>query len=244
MTQNEQAEAPQEGISYSKAATMDDEVVIVEEMQIHRSRGAKWSKLWPHRWGTFVWNRAMVLAAARSGVADYWKDTNSFGKLTATRVKLREAFWRVAASEVVGFDPKSEPLEAFLAPRSLWVRFQEVLSIYRDGKAYKAGMTETEWQSFLQQAQVTSGQPTGSKKFKTLYEYCTLLAWIPAGEDDCRYPVDAALLEQGNEVQLHLEVLSDAMEVHNVGVDHKKAEKGKEAIRTARKDAQSLAAER
>jgi hypothetical protein len=34
------------------------------------------------------------------------------------------------------------------------------------------------------------------------------------------------------------------MEVHNVGVDHKKAEKGMEAIRTARKDAQSLAAER
>ncbi len=43
---------------------------------------------------------------------------------------------------------------------------------------------------------------------------------------------------------MHLEVLSDAMEVHNVGVDHKKAEKGKEAISTARKDAQSLAAER
>ncbi len=60
---------------------------------------------------------------------------------------------------------------------------------------------------------------------------------ISAGEDDCRYHVDATLLEQGNEMQLHLQVMSDAMEVHNVGVDHKKAEKGKEAIRSARKDA-------
>ena len=243
MTQNEQAEAPQEGISYSKAATMDDEVVIVEEMQIHRSRGAKWSRLWPHRWGTFVWNRAMVLAAARSGVVDYLKDANNYGKLTATKGKFREAFRRVAASEVVGFDPESEPLETFLQARSLWARLQEVLSMYRDAKEYKAGMTETEWQSFLQQGEVTSGQPT-SKKIKTLHEYCTILAWIPAGEDDSRYPRDATLLEQGNEVELHLQVLSDAMEVHTAGVDHKKSEKGKEAIKTARKDAQSLAAER
>ena len=222
---------------------MDDEVVIVHEIQAHRSRGGKVARVWPHRWGTFVWNRAMVLAAARCGVADCWKDTNSYGKLTSTRDKFQEAFWRVAASEVVGFDPESETLETFLAARSLWARFQEVLSIYRDAKAYKAGMTETEWQSFLQQGQVTGGQPD-NKRFRTLHEYCTILAWIPAGEDDSRYPVDGTLLEQGNEVQLHLEVLSDAMEVHNVGVDHKKAEKGKEAIRTARKDAQSLAAER
>ena len=83
-------------------------------------------------------------------------------------------------------------------------------------------MIETEWQSFLHQGDIRSGQPV-NKKFKTLQEYCTLLAWIPAGEDDNRYPVDATLLEQGNEVELHLQVLSDAMEVHTAGVDHKKA---------------------
>ena len=104
-------------------------------------------------------------------------------------------------------------------------------------------MTETEWQSFLQQGEVTSGQPT-SKKIKTLHEYCTLLAWIPAGEDDSRYPTVTSLLEKGKEVELNLQVLLDAMEVHNTGVDQKKVDKGKEALKTVRKDAQSLAAER
>ncbi len=71
MAQNMQAEAPQEDTSGSKASTMDDEVVIVDEHQVGIARGGKHSRLWPHRWGTFVWNRAMVLAAARSGVVDY-----------------------------------------------------------------------------------------------------------------------------------------------------------------------------
>ena len=45
-------------------------------------------------------------------------------------------------------------------------------------------------------------------------------------------------------MDLHLQVLFDAMEVHNTGVDQKKVDKGKEALKTVRKDAQSLAAER
>jgi hypothetical protein len=95
-----QAKAPRKGTLGSKASTMDDEVVIVDEHQVGRTRGGKHSRLWPHRWGAFVWNRDMALAAARIGVVDYWKDTNNSGKLTATRDKFREAFWRVAASEV------------------------------------------------------------------------------------------------------------------------------------------------
>ena len=185
----------------------------------------------------------MVLAAARSGVSDYWKDTNSHGKLMSTKVRFRETFWRVATTEVAGFHPESEPFETFLHLRSLWTRLEEVLNIYRDAKDYRAGMTETEWQAFLQQGQGSSGR-LGTKKHGTLHDYYKILAWTPAREDDNRYPTDARLLEQGREVDLHLQVLLDAMEVHNWGVDHKKTEKGKEAIKTARKDAQSLAAER
>ena len=231
------------GTSDCKAHTMDDEVVIVDEQHANRARAGKQSRVWPQRWGTFEWNRAMVLAAARSGVSDYWKDTNSHGKLMSTKVRFRETFWRVATTEVAGFHPESEPFETFLHLRSLWTRLEEVLNIYRDAKDYRAGMTETEWQAFLQQGQGSSGRP-GTKKHGTLHDYCKILAWTPAGEDDSRYPTDARLLEQGREVDLHLQVLLDAMEVHNLGVDHKKTEKGKEAIKTARKDAQSLAAER
>ncbi len=72
-----QVEAPREGTLGSKASTMDDEVVILDEHQVGRTRGGKHSRLWPHRWGTFVWNRAMVLPTARIGVVDYWKDTNN-----------------------------------------------------------------------------------------------------------------------------------------------------------------------
>lgn len=53
------------------------------------------------------------------------------------------------------------------------------------------------------------------------------------------------VVEQGREVEVHLQVLLDAIiKVHNTGVDQTKADKGKEAIKTARKDAQTLAAER
>ena len=237
------AEAPQPTTSDGRTTTMDDEVIIVEEDHAHRTRAAKHSRLWPLRWGTFEWNRALVLAAVRSGVADFWKDKNNYGKVASTKDRLREAFWRLAATEVSSFDPEREPLESFLHVRSIWSRLQEVLNVYRDAKAYIAGMTETEWQAFLQQGEGPGGQE-GTKKQRTVKEYCTLLAWIPAGEDDNRYPSDSELLEKGKQMDLHLQVLLDAMEVHNTGVDQKKVDKGKEALKTVRKDAQSLAAER
>ena len=222
---------------------MDDEVIIVEEDHAHRVRAAKHSRLWPLRWGTFEWNRALVLAAVSSGVADFWKDKNNYGKLTSTKDKLRETVWRLAATEVTSFDPEREPLESFLHVRSLWSRLQDIICIYRDAKAYTAGMTDTEWQSFLQEGHRSNGQEL-NKKQRILHDYCTILAWIPAGEDDSRYPTDTSLLEKGKEVELNLQVLLDAMEVHNTGVDQKKVDKGKEALKTVRKDAQSLAAER
>ena len=220
---------------------MDDEVIVVEDDKAYRVRAAKHSRLWPLRWETFEWNRVLVLAAMRSGVVDYLKDKNTHGKLMSTQGILRENVWKLAATEVTGFDQIGEPLEGFLHFRRLWKRLLDIICTYRDGKGYTAGMTETEWQSFLRWG--SNGQG-GSKKQRVLRDYCTLLAWIPAGEDGSRYPTDARLVVQGREVDLHLQVLLDALEVHSTGVDQKKANKGKEALKTARKDAQSLAAER
>ena len=226
------------------ATFMGDEVVIVEaEQHAQRARAGKHGRMWPLRWGTFVWNRAMVLAAVRSGVHDFWKDANGYGKLTVTKERFRETFWSVAATEVEGFDPEAEPLQTFLHVRSLWTRLQEVLSVYRDAKEYRASMTETEWMAFLQQGELSNAQ-RGHKKYKTLETYCTLLAWTPAGEDDSRYPLEAKVVEQASDMEVDLQLLVDAFDVHSNGMDEKKEFKCKEDLKTARKDAQSLLAER
>ena len=71
--------------------TVGDEVTIASfsrSTKSTKSRAGKLGRAWTQRWTTFPWNRALVLAAMRSGVAEFWKDKKSYGKMGQIRSQL------------------------------------------------------------------------------------------------------------------------------------------------------------
>ena len=224
--------------------SVDDEVTIVGVSRSTKSRAGKLGRAWTQRWTTFPWNRALVLAAMRSGVAEFWKDKKSYGKMGQIRSQLKDQFYNLAKEETTDFDADVEGRENFVSVRGLWNRLEDLLNTYETGRDYKAAMTETEWMGFLQHKHVLKEKDVGYKKWKSLHDYCMLLAWTPTGEDDPRYPQDCKMVEQGERMEEDLTALAHALACYNDGKEHKKEEKSKEAWKMSKKDSHSIALER
>ncbi len=69
--------------------SVDDEVTIVGVSRSTKSRAGKLGRAWTQRWTTFPWNRALVLAAMRSGVAEFWNSRSQLEQGSETMVILK-----------------------------------------------------------------------------------------------------------------------------------------------------------
>ena len=203
----------------------------------HRG-GAAVARLWSMRWAEPEWNFAVLRAAALAGVHRIWRSGKTHGKLTQARETLSVAF----ASESTRLTT-TNGAEEVLASRTLWRRLEQMVQTSIAAEEYKKNMTCTEWEGFLNSGSLIKGQP-GYKKWAALQEYCMIQGWLPAGEDDPRYPTDKAILAKAEAAK---EALHDMCAAYRVMVglkDGKKVAADVAVGKAARKDTDGLALER
>ncbi len=104
-------------------------------------------------------------------------------------------------------------------------------------------MTCTEWEAFLKSESLGKGQP-GYKQWAALTEYYVILGWLPAGEDDPRYPTRKAVLERAQAAHEALKDLCAAHQIMGDLMDEKKVAAAATIDKRARKDIDGLALER
>ena len=206
----------------------DDVVVDVKQ----RAAG----RLWVTRWNEPVWNFALLRAAAVAGVHRIWRSGKTHGRLAQAREALSVAFAKESSNIAnTGEDP--------IAARTLWKRLEHMVQTSIAAEDYKKNMTCTEWEAFLKSETLRKGEP-GHKKWATLHEYCNIQGWLPAGEDDPRYPKCQANLERALAAYEALKDLCAAQRVMLDLKDEKKVAAAVAADKTTKKDADGLGLER
>ena len=165
-----------------------------------------------------------------------WLSGKTYGKLLAVKAAMNACFNKEATSITgqVGED---------LTIRYMWKRLEHVLELAYQAEDIKAGLTPTEWEGFLHGPPICKGQP-GYKKYSTLHEYSSILAWLPAGEDDDRYPKDPKQLQDAQEAFKTLEELCHAFRHMKEGKEAVKASTTATANKMLKKDSDGLALER
>ena len=223
-------EAGRPGDTALMGHTVADESVGVDVKQ--RAAG----RLWATRWNEPVWNFAILRAAAVVGVHRIWRSGKTHGRIARARDAMYAAFAKETNSmATTGEEP--------LAARTLWNRLEHMVKTSTAAEDYKKNMTNTEWEAFLKSGIVRKGEP-GHKKWAALHEYCNIQGWLPAGEDDPRYPKCQDILERAQGAH---ESLKDLCAAHRVMMDLKDGKKMAAAVaadKTTKKDTDGLALER
>ena len=193
-------------------------------------------RLWVTRWEQPEWNFALLRAATVAGVHRFWRSGKTHGRLNRVKDAMALAFAKESNSlGATGEDP--------LTARSMWKRFEAMLQTAMLAEEYKKNMTCTEWEAFLKSKELRKGE-VGYKKWAALHEYCTMLGWLPAGEDDPRYPKCEVTLQRAQGAH---EDLKDLCAAHRAMLDMKDGKKvavAAAADKLARKDTDGLALER
>ena len=194
---------------------------------------AAW-RLWVTRWTEPAWNYALLRAATVAGVHRIWRSGRTHGRLNQVKETMVLAFAKESSSmSNTGEDP--------LHSRSMWKRLETMVQQSILAEDYKKDMTCTEWEAFLKSKALRKGDP-GYKKWAALQEYCIIQGWLPAGEDDPRYPTDT--LEKAQAAQEDLKDLCDAYRLMLELKDEKKVEAVAAADKSNKKDFDGLALER
>ena len=201
-------------------------------------RGIQSGKAWAVRWTHPSWNWALLGAAVEAGVHRVWRSGRSHGKLAAVKDCMRAAFVaRVNAKLCLG--------ESVASAKYIWKRLEHVVDVAFKAEEFKKDLNQTQWETFLGRQQVPKkGQPGFNTRDSILQEYCTLLAWAPAGEDDHMFPTDPAILEEAEKATKDLEELLEGYKSMQDLKEGRKAAAEEVAKKSVKKDSDGLALQR
>lgn len=194
------------------------------------------ARVWQQRWAQPEWNWALLKAALRAGVHRTWRSGKTHGKMAAVKECMHASFKLETASRC---GQQDEPLTT----KYMWKRLEQIIDVAINAMEQKEHMNPTQWEAFLNGDPIRKGQ-RGWQKWSNMQEYCNILAWLPAGEDDDRYPKEPSRLEAAKEACQALEDLTTAYRALKDGKEANKAVSIAASQKMARKDSDGLALER
>ena len=194
------------------------------------------ARVWQQRWAQPEWNWALLKSALQAGVHRTWRSGKTHGKLAGVKECMHASFTKETAS-LCG--QQDEPLTT----KYMRKRLEQILEVAINAEEQKEHMNPTQWEAFLNGEPIRKGQ-RGWHKWSLMQEYCNILAWLPAGEDDHRYPKEPSRLEAAKEACQALEDLTTAYRALKDGREASKAASIAASQKMARKDSDGLALER